>query len=85
MQYHILFSGKNKKNISKCHLLTILPRVQSIKAMLVFITDHLRQWFLHCLVFAFWQLAAGLFFSCLSLHEEPTTYVFVEKKENIFG
>ena len=27
MKYHILFSGKNKKNISKCCLLKILPRV----------------------------------------------------------
>ena len=27
MKCQILFSGKNKKNISKCHLLKILPRV----------------------------------------------------------
>ena len=26
MKCHILFSGKNKKNISKCCLLKILPR-----------------------------------------------------------
>ena len=26
-----LFSGKNKRNISVCHLLKILPRVLSIK------------------------------------------------------
>ena len=31
MKCHILFSGKNKKNISKCHLLKILPRVLSVK------------------------------------------------------
>ena len=30
MKYHILFSEKNKKNISKCRLLKILPRVQSV-------------------------------------------------------
>ena len=30
MKYHILFSEKNKKNISKCHLLKILPRVLSV-------------------------------------------------------
>ena len=30
MKYHILFSVKNKKNISKCYLLKILPRVLSI-------------------------------------------------------
>ena len=31
MKCQILFSGKNKKNISKCLLLKILPRVLSIK------------------------------------------------------
>ena len=32
MQCQILFSGKNKKNISKCRLLKILPRVLSVKS-----------------------------------------------------
>ena len=32
MKCQILFSGKNKKNISKCRLLKILPRVLSVKA-----------------------------------------------------
>ena len=31
MKCHILFSEKNKKNISKCCLLKILPRVLSVK------------------------------------------------------
>ena len=31
MKCHILFSGKNKKNISKYRLLKILPRVLSVK------------------------------------------------------
>ena len=31
MKCQILFSGKNKKNISKCYLLKILPRVLSVK------------------------------------------------------
>ena len=31
MKCHILFPGKNKKNISKCCLLKILPRVLSVK------------------------------------------------------
>ena len=31
MKYQSLFSGKNKKNISKCRLLTFFPRVLSIK------------------------------------------------------
>ena len=31
MKCQILFSGKNKKNISKCYLLKILPRGLSIK------------------------------------------------------
>ena len=30
MKCQILFSGKNKKNISKCCLLKILPRVLSV-------------------------------------------------------
>ena len=33
MKYHILFSEKNKKNISKCRLLKILPRVLSVKSI----------------------------------------------------
>ena len=31
MKCQILFSGKNKKNISKCRLLKILPRVLNVK------------------------------------------------------
>ena len=31
MKCHILFSEKNKKNISKCRLLKILSRVLSVK------------------------------------------------------
>ena len=31
MKCHILFSEKNKKNISKCRLLKILPRMLSVK------------------------------------------------------
>ena len=31
MKYQNLFSGKNKKNISYCRLLKILPRVLSVK------------------------------------------------------
>ena len=31
MKCHTLFSEKNKKNISKCRLLKILPRVLSVK------------------------------------------------------
>ena len=30
MKYQILFSGKNKKNISKCRLLKILPGILSV-------------------------------------------------------
>ena len=30
MKYQILFSRKNKKNISKCHLLKFLPSMQSV-------------------------------------------------------
>ena len=35
MKCHILFSEKNKKNISKCRLLKILPRVLSVKTIAV--------------------------------------------------
>ena len=31
MKCQILFSGKNKKSISKCHLLKILPSMLSVK------------------------------------------------------
>ena len=42
MKCHILFSEKNKKNISKCRLLKILPRVLSVKViMTVMAHDHL--------------------------------------------
>ena len=34
MKCQILFSGKNKKNISKCRLLKILPRVLSVKHLI---------------------------------------------------
>ena len=32
MKFQIMFSGKNQKIISKCHLLKILPRVLSVNA-----------------------------------------------------
>ena len=32
MKCQILFAGKNKKNISKCCMLKILPRVLSVKS-----------------------------------------------------
>ena len=32
MKCQILFSGTNKKNISKCRLLKILPRVLSVRS-----------------------------------------------------
>ena len=35
MKCQILFSEKNKKNISKCRLLKILPRVLSVKPYFV--------------------------------------------------
>ena len=31
MKCQVLFPGKNKKNISKCHLLKILPRMLRVK------------------------------------------------------
>ena len=33
MKCQNLFSGKNKKNVSTCHLLKILPRVLSVKLL----------------------------------------------------
>ena len=36
----LLFSGKNKKNISKCHLLKFLPKVLSVNdAYLIFLSS----------------------------------------------
>ena len=37
MECQILFSGKNKKNISKCRLLKILPSMQSVRDMVIFL------------------------------------------------
>ena len=39
MKCKILFSGKNKKNISKCPLLKILPRVLRVKDNIYSIHD----------------------------------------------
>ena len=39
MKSQILFSGKNKKNISKCHLLKILPRVLSVKGRVNYLRE----------------------------------------------
>ena len=35
MKFQSLFSGKNKKNISNCHLLSFLSSVQSISVLLL--------------------------------------------------
>ena len=43
MQCQILFSGKNKKNISKCRLLKILPRVLSVKQGVKYCTKTLSE------------------------------------------
>ena len=43
MKCHILFAEKNKKNISKCRLLKILPRVLSIKHMVDFLSLLIRR------------------------------------------
>ena len=40
MKCHILFSEKNKKNISKCRLLKILPRVLSVKYAQIFLNEN---------------------------------------------
>ena len=46
MKYQNLFSGKNKKNISMCSLMKILPRVLSVnqKSVLVFSSPGLSPW-----------------------------------------
>ena len=43
MKCQILFSGKNKKNISKCRLLKILPRVLSVNTQEVTFLAHLSR------------------------------------------
>ena len=40
MKCHILLSEKNKKNISKCCLLKILPRVLSVNSSSLSVTNH---------------------------------------------
>ena len=47
MKCHILFSGKNKKNISKYRLLKILPRVLSVKEESLMIIPGKLPLFLH--------------------------------------
>ena len=42
MKCHILFSEKNKKNISKCRLLKILPRVLSVNCIRMYFLSMLR-------------------------------------------
>ena len=42
MKRRILFSAKNKKNISKCPVLKILPRVLSVKPKYVFLQCYLE-------------------------------------------
>ena len=44
MKCQILFSEKNKKNISKCRLLKILPRVLSVKGSSGY-PSILEQWY----------------------------------------
>ena len=45
MKCQILFSGKNKKNISKCRLLKILPRVLSVKVPRKIAADDILNFF----------------------------------------
>ena len=45
MKCHILFSEKNKKNISKCRLLKILPRVLSVKQKTTTKDNHEAEFF----------------------------------------
>ena len=42
MKCPILFSEKNKKNISKCRLLKILPRVLSVKRFILLLLHSWR-------------------------------------------
>ena len=49
MKYQILFSGKNKKTISKCCLLKILPRVLSDNTDTVCISrQYVRDFWITC-------------------------------------
>ena len=52
MKCHILFSEKNKKNISKCRLLKILPRVLSVKTKrTVFVSSYFKSlYFAKCFI-----------------------------------
>ena len=46
MKCQILFSGKNRKNISKCHLLKFLPGMQGVKMLNKILTDNILVSFL---------------------------------------
>ena len=51
MKCQILFSRKNKENISKCHLLKFLPSLQSVKSgiktyILLYVTTKWLFWVL---------------------------------------
>ena len=69
MKCQILFSGKNKKNISKCRLLKILPRVLSVKAV-VFILCELVATQCGAFIFVFCPVCCGVVGWC-----ESTVYV----------
>ena len=55
MKCQILFSGENMKNISKCRLLKILPRVLSVKM-------RLPVFGLSALILRVLQSSVGIFF-----------------------
>ena len=42
MEYQSLFSGKNKKNVSKCHLLSHFPSMLSVNVSRLAIKRHLK-------------------------------------------
>ena len=64
MKCQILFSGKNKKNISKCRLLKILPRVLSVKSHMI--NRILHSWSFHM---KFMKLAEGHSCKILTVRE----------------
>ena len=70
MKCQNLFSGKNKKNISKCRLLKILPRVLSVKVPITTAADDILKYIFFFFFFFFFlknKIRPGI--SCSNSHE----------------
>ena len=80
MKCHILFSEKNKKNISKCRLLKILPRVLSVNFLLYLCVPDLNsliELWIDLKLIPIFLIYPFLSFSPYSLHSFFFVYFFM--------